>query len=294
MKLVTFEHEGEARVGALGDTDVVDLRSAWGGGDAAPASLVALLQGGPAALARARTAAQAAPASARRPLRSVRLLSPLPRPPKILCVGLNYRDHAEETGQPIPKVPIFFTKAVTSVTGPGAPIVLPIDSEQVDYEAELAVVIGTRCRRASPEAARDAVAGYTIMNDVSARDWQFRTSQWFIGKTFDTFAPLGPAVVTADEVGDPHVLDVSLRLNGTEMQRSNTRHLIFDVPALVAELSRVMTLEPGDVIATGTPGGVGFIRKPPVFLKPGDQVEISITRIGTLANPAVAEGAGAR
>jgi 2-keto-4-pentenoate hydratase/2-oxohepta-3-ene-1,7-dioic acid hydratase in catechol pathway len=128
------------------------------------------------------------------------------------------------------------------------------------------------------------------MNDVSARDWQFRTSQWFIGKTFDTFAPIGPAVVTADEVGDPHVLDLSLRLNGKEMQRSNTRHLIFGVPALVAELSRVMTLEPGDVIATGTPGGVGFIRKPPVFLKPGDQVEISIARIGSLVNPVVAEG----
>jgi 2-keto-4-pentenoate hydratase/2-oxohepta-3-ene-1,7-dioic acid hydratase in catechol pathway len=290
MKLVTFEHEGDARVGALRETDVVDLRSAWGTGDPAPLSLVSLLQGGPAAMARARAVAEAAPAAARRPLASVRLLSPLPRPSKVLCVGLNYRDHAEETGQPIPKVPIFFTKAVTSVIGPGAPIVLPLDSEQVDYEAELAVVMGARCRRVSPDAARDAIAGYTIMNDVSARDWQFRTSQWFIGKTFDTFAPLGPAVVTGDEVGDPHVLDVSLRVNGTEMQRSNTRHLIFGVPDLIAELSRVMTLEPGDVIATGTPGGVGFIRKPPVFLRPGDRVEITIARVGTLTNPVAAEG----
>jgi 2-keto-4-pentenoate hydratase/2-oxohepta-3-ene-1,7-dioic acid hydratase in catechol pathway len=290
MKLVTFEHEGEARVGALRETDVVDLRSAWGKGDTAPPSLASLLQRGPAAIARARAAAEAAPAAARRPLASVRLLSPLPRPSKVVCVGLNYRDHAEETGQPIPKVPIFFTKAVTSVIGPGAPIVLPLDSEQVDYEAELAVVIGARCRRVSRDAARDAIAGYTIMNDVSARDWQFRTSQWFIGKTFDTFAPMGPAVVTGDEVGDPHVLDVSLRLNGTEMQRSNTRHLIFGVPDLIVELSRVMTLEPGDVIATGTPGGVGFIRKPPVFLKPGDRVEISIARVGTLTNPVAAEG----
>ena len=290
MKLVTFEHGGEARVGTLGETDVVDLRAAWGKGDTAPSSLVSLLQGGSAAIARARAAAEAAPAAARRPLASVRLLSPLPRPSKVVCVGLNYRDHAEETGQPIPKVPIFFTKAVTSVIGPGAPIVLPLDSEQVDYEAELAVVIGARCRRSSRDAARDAIAGYTIMNDVSARDWQFRTSQWFIGKTFDTFAPMGPAVVTGDEVGDPHVLDVSLRLNGTEMQRSNTRHLIFGVPDLIVELSRVMTLEPGDVIATGTPGGVGFIRKPPVFLKPGDRVEISIARVGTLTNPVAAEG----
>lgn len=290
MKLVTFEHGGEARVGTLLETDVVDLRAAWGKGDTAPSSLVSLLQGGSAAIARARAAAEAAPAAARRPLASVRLLSPLPRPSKVVCVGLNYRDHAEETGQPIPKVPIFFTKAVTSVIGPGAPIVLPLDSEQVDYEAELAVVIGARCRRVSREAARDAIAGYTIMNDVSARDWQFRTSQWFIGKTFDTFAPMGPAVVTGDEVGDPHVLDVSLRLNGTEMQRSNTRHLIFGVPDLIVELSRVMTLEPGDVIATGTPGGVGFIRKPPVFLKPGDRVEISIARVGTLTNPVAAEG----
>jgi acylpyruvate hydrolase len=289
MRLVTFEQEEEARVGALRETDVVDLRSAWGKGDPAPPSLVSLLQGGPAAIARARAAAEAAPAAARRPLASVRLLSPLPRPSKVLCVGLNYRDHAEETGQPIPKVPIFFTKAVTAVIGPDAPIVLPLDSEQVDYEAELAVVIGARCRRVSRDAARDAIAGYTIMNDVSARDWQFRTSQWFIGKTFDTFAPMGPAIVTGDEVGDPHVLDVSLRLNGTEMQRSNTRHLIFGVPDLIAELSRVMTLEPGDVIATGTPGGVGFTRKPPVFLRPGDRVEISIARIGTLTNAVAAE-----
>ncbi len=290
MKLVTFEFGGEARVGTLLETDVVDLRAAWGKGDTAPSSLVSLLQGGSAAIARARAAAEAAPAAARRPLASVRLLSPLPRPSKVVCVGLNYRDHAEETGQPIPKVPIFFTKAVTSVIGPGAPIVLPLDSEQVDYEAELAVVIGARCRRVNRDAARDAIAGYTIMNDVSARDWQFRTSQWFIGKTFDTFAPMGPAVVTGDEVGDPHVLDVSLRLNGTEMQRSNTRHLIFGVPDLIVELSRAMTLEPGDVIATGTPGGVGFIRKPPVFLKPGDRVEISIARVGTLTNPVAAEG----
>ncbi len=290
MKLVTFEHGGEARVGALRETDVIDLHSAWGKGDTAPSSLVSLLQGGSATIARARAAAEAAPAAARRPLASVQLLSPLPRPSKVICVGLNYRDHAEETGQPIPKVPIFFTKAVTSVIGPGAPIVLPLDSEQVDYEAELAVVIGARCRRVGRDAARDAIAGYTIMNDVSARDWQFRTSQWFIGKTFDTFAPMGPAVVTGDEVGDPHVLDVSLRLNGTEMQRSNTRHLIFGVPDLIVELSRVMTLEPGDVIATGTPGGVGFIRKPPVFLKPGDRVEISIARVGTLTNPVAAEG----
>jgi 2-keto-4-pentenoate hydratase/2-oxohepta-3-ene-1,7-dioic acid hydratase in catechol pathway len=289
MKLITFEHEGHARVGALHDAEVVDFESAWGDRGPAPSSLLELLRGGPTALGEARAVDAAASKSARLPLKSVRLLSPLPRPTKVLCVGLNYRDHAEETGQPIPKVPIFFTKAPTSVIGPEAPIVLPVDSEQVDYEAEVAIVIGSRCRRADPAAAREAVAGYTIMNDVSARDWQFRTSQWFIGKTFDTFGPMGPALVTADEVGDPHVLDVSLRLNGNVMQRSNTRHLIFGVTDLVVELSRVMTLEPGDVIATGTPGGVGFIRKPPVFLRPGDHVEISVARVGTLSNPVVAE-----
>ena len=289
MKLITFEHEGQTRVGTLHDAEVVDFESAWGDRGPAPSSLLELLRGGPAALGEARAVDAAASKSARLPLKSVRLLSPLPRPTKVLCVGLNYRDHAEETGQPIPKVPIFFTKAPTSVIGPESPIVLPVDSEQVDYEAEVAIVIGSRCRRADAVRAREAVAGYTIMNDVSARDWQFRTSQWFIGKTFDTFAPMGPALVTADEVGDPHVLDVSLRLNGNVLQRSNTRHLIFGVTDLVVELSRVMTLEPGDVIATGTPGGVGFIRKPPVFLRPGDHVEISVAGVGTLSNPVVAE-----
>ncbi len=289
MKLITFEHEGHTRVGTLHDAEVVDFESAWGDRGPAPSSLIDLLRGGPTALREARAVDAAAAKSARLPLKSVRLLSPLPRPTKVLCVGLNYRDHAEETGQPIPKVPIFFTKAPTSVIGPEAPIVLPIDTEQVDYEAELAIVIGSQCRRANPATAKEAIAGYTIVNDVSARDWQFRTSQWFIGKTFDTFAPMGPALVTADEVGDPHVLDVSLRLNGTVMQRSSTRHLIFGVWDLVAELSRAMTLEPGDVIATGTPGGVGFTRKPPVFLRPGDRVEISISGVGTLSNPVVAE-----
>ncbi len=288
MRLVMFEHAGDAHVGVLHDREVIDLREAWGRG-AAPPSLPALFAAGPAAIEQARAAAEQAPEAARRSQDAIRLLAPLPRPPKLLCVGLNYRDHAEETGQPLPKVPIFFTKAPTSVIGPGTPIILPVDSAQVDYEAELAVVIGTRCRRVDVDKAPDVIAGYTILNDVSARDWQLRTSQWFIGKSFDTFAPMGPAVVTPNEVGDPHVLDISLRVNGREMQRSNTRHLIFGVSELVAELSRVMTLEPGDVIATGTPGGVGFIRKPPVFLQPGDTVEITIGEIGSLQNPVIAE-----
>ena len=290
MRLVMFEHAGDARVGVLRDREVIDLREAWGRG-AAPPSLPALFAAGPAAIDQARAAAEHAPEAAQRSQDAIRLLAPLPRPPKLLCVGLNYRDHAEETGQPLPKVPIFFTKAPTSVIGPGMPIILPVDSAQVDYEAELAVVIGTRCRRVDVDKAPDVIAGYTILNDVSARDWQLRTSQWFIGKSFDTFAPMGPAVVTPNEVRDPHVLDISLRVNGREMQRSNTRHLIFGVSELVAELSRVMTLEPGDVIATGTPGGVGFIRKPPVFLQPGDIVEITISGIGSLQNPVIAETA---
>ena len=289
MRLVTFVHDREPRPGVLHGGEVVDLVAAWGKDGPPPASLLALLAGGPAMMAQVRSAANSAPTAARRPRSAVRLLAPLPRPSKIVCVGLNYRDHAEETGQALPKVPIFFSKAATSVIGPELPIVLPLDSQQVDYEAELAVVIGGRGRRVDPAKAQSVIAGYTIFNDVSARDWQFRTSQWFIGKTFDTFAPMGPAIVSPDEGGDPHALDVSLRLNGKEMQRSNTRNLIFGIPDLIAEISRVMTLEPGDVIATGTPGGVGFARKPPVFLQPGDRVEIAIGELGTLANSVIAE-----
>jgi 2-keto-4-pentenoate hydratase/2-oxohepta-3-ene-1,7-dioic acid hydratase in catechol pathway len=215
------------------------------------------------------------------------LRPPVPDPRKIVCLGLNYKDHAEETGMPAPAKPILFPKWATTLVGPGDPIVLPAASQQVDYEVEFCVVIGKRARNVPVERAEEYVAGYTIVNDVSARDWQFHTTQWGSGKNFDTFCPSGPALVTADEVGNPHVLDVQLDLNGKTMQKSSTRMLIFDVWQTIAYVSTALTLEPGDMIPTGTPHGVGFTRKPPVFLKPGDVCRLTIEKLGVLENPVV-------
>ncbi|MBZ5618866.1 MAG: fumarylacetoacetate hydrolase family protein [Acidobacteriia bacterium] len=220
---------------------------------------------------------------------TTRLAAPIPRPPKIICIGLNYRDHAEEAKMAIPAVPTVFAKFPTAVTGHRHPIVLPKNSTKPDYEAEFAVVIGKGGRHIPEARWRDHVFGYTIFNDVSARDFQMATSQWMIGKTFDTFAPIGPAIVTADEIEDPHHLAISLTLSGELMQDSNTSNLIFKVPQLIAYLSSVFTLEPGDIIATGTPPGVGFARKPPRWLKPGDEVAVRVEGIGELVNPVVAE-----
>lgn len=224
------------------------------------------------------------------PLSSVTLMAPVPRPPKLICVGLNYRDHAKESGMEIPTVPTIFNKFPNTVIAPGEAIVLPKNSTKPDYEAELAFVIGKGGRHIPAERWRDHVFGYTIMNDVSARDFQMATSQWLMGKTFDTFAPMGPVLVSADEITDPHALDISLTINGEVLQHSNTRELIFRIPDLVAFLSSVVTLEPGDVVSTGTPSGVGFVRKPPRFLQPGDDVVVRIEGIGELRNPVVAEG----
>ena len=214
-----------------------------------------------------------------------RLLAPVPRPGKLIAIGLNYRDHAAESNMPIPERPVVFSKFTTSVIAPNESIVLPPTSRQVDYEAELAVVMGRRAKNVSRDRALDYVLGYTIINDVSARDFQFVDGQWQRGKSCDTFAPVGEAIVTTDEVPDPHKLSIKLRLNGQTMQDSNTDQLIFGVPELVAFLSETITLEPGDVIATGTPPGVGFARKPPVFLKHGDVVEVEIERLGVLRSP---------
>ena len=222
-------------------------------------------------------------------IEDVPLAPPIARPPKIICIGLNYRDHAAESNLPIPEVPTVFSKFSTAVIGPGQPIVLPKASTRPDYEAELAVVIGRGGRHIPEEKWRDHVFGYTIFNDVSARDFQMATSQWMIGKTFDTFAPIGPAIVTADEIEDPHTLDISMLLNGETMQHSNTRNLIFPIPRLIAHLSSVFTLEPGDIIATGTPAGVGFARNPPRYLRPGDECRVRIEGIGELVNPVTAE-----
>jgi 2-keto-4-pentenoate hydratase/2-oxohepta-3-ene-1,7-dioic acid hydratase in catechol pathway len=213
------------------------------------------------------------------------LRAPILNPQKLIGIGLNYRDHAEETKIAIPKVPLVFGMYANAIVGPDAPIVIPPAINNVDYEAELAVVIGTRARRVSIAEALDYVAGYTIVNDVSARELQFGDKQWTRGKSIDTFAPMGPCMTTRSELGGAGELAIELRLNGERLQKSNTRNLIFDVPALVSHISQTMTLEPGDVISTGTPSGVGFVRNPPIFLKPGDTVEIEIEGIGVLRNP---------
>ncbi|MGZ4132147.1 MAG: fumarylacetoacetate hydrolase family protein, partial [Actinomycetota bacterium] len=227
------------------------------------------------------------------PLADVRLCAPIPRPSKVICAGLNYRDHAIESGLAIPEVPVLFPKFANSVIGPGEPIVLPPETGEPDYEAELGVVIGRTASRVDVADALSFVAGYTCMNDVSARDLQNRTSQWMLGKAIDTFLPCGPWLVTADEVPDPQSLGIRLRLNGRELQSSSTAEMVFGVAELVAFVSRTCTLEPGDLIATGTPPGVGFARTPPVWLRDGDVVEVEIDGIGTLTNPVRAGGSSA-
>ena len=214
--------------------------------------------------------------------------APVPRPGKLICIGLNYRDHAAESNMPIPERPVIFSKFSTCVIAPGEPVVIPPTSHQVDYEAELAVVIGRRAKNVKASRALDYVLGYTAFNDVSARDFQFADGQWQRGKSCDTFAPMGQTIVTTDQITDPHKLSIKLVLNGQTMQDSNTDQLIFGVPELIEFLTESITLEPGDVIATGTPPGVGFARKPPVFLKPGDQMDVLIEGIGGLGNPVVA------
>lgn len=217
----------------------------------------------------------------------VKLEAPVPRPSKIICIGLNYLDHVKESGAEIPKAPLIFSKFNTCVAAAEAPILLPAGSEQVDFEAELAVVIGRKAKSVKLENAMDHVFGYTNFNDVSARDMQFADGQWQRGKSCDTFAPFGEYIVTKDEIPDPHSLRIRFRLNGETMQDSSTNQLIFKIPELVEYLSRSITLEPGDVIATGTPPGVGFARKPPIFLKDGDVCEVEIDGLGILINPVV-------
>lgn len=291
MKLITFSHNErnwKMHLGALetvgGQDIVIDLSDAQPG---LPADMISFLQVGEPARSLAQHAIEHK-ANAY-PLNTVKLSAPIPRPGKIICIGLNYSDHAAETGQAIPAFPVVFAKYNNTVIGPGDSIILPKVTQQVDYEAELGVVIGRTARHVSEADALSYVGGYLIVNDVSARDYQNRTSQWTMGKTFDTFAPMGPALVTADEIPDPHKLDIRLTIGDEVLQNSNTRNLIFGVPKLIASLSEVMTLEPGDVISTGTPPGVGAARKPQRWLRPNETVNISIEGLGTLSNPVVAE-----
>jgi acylpyruvate hydrolase len=237
-----------------------------------------------ATLARALEPARA-PRQLFVPLTSKRLLAPLLRPGKIVCVGRNYAEHARERGSELPSQPIYFLKSHNAICGPGDPILLPPNSTQVDFEAELAVVLGKRGTEIPEERAHEFVAGYMILNDVSARDMQAQDNQWFRGKSCDSFAPCGPWIVTREDIPNPHDLRISLTLNGQTMQDSNTRHMIFKVPYLISYLSRSLTWEVGDILSTGTPEGIGASRTPPVFLQPGDTVSITVDRIGTLTNP---------
>ena len=317
MRLVSFRHDGAQAVGAWIDGHVVHLSRAYAGYLSSedyslpyalaeaqiPMQMSQFLETGERALEASRRAVDYVQKEAESAIdlrgprgervcfsfEEIELLAPVPRPGKIVGIGLNYRDHASEIGMKLPEWPILFSKFSSAVIGPGCPIVLPAISDKVDYEAELAVIIGKRAKGVRVEEALGYVAGYTLMNDVSARDVQTEDKQWVRGKSFDTFAPMGPALVTRDEIPDPGNLNISLKLNGRVMQSSNTSNLVFGVAELIAFISQAITLEPGDVIATGTPGGVGSSRKPQLFLKPGDVVAVEIEGIGILENPVVAE-----
>jgi 2-keto-4-pentenoate hydratase/2-oxohepta-3-ene-1,7-dioic acid hydratase in catechol pathway len=291
MKLITFIHDGQPRLGALGASPrgelVFDLNRL---DPLIPADMIAFLEMGQAALTAARAALAAAPPDAGLPLADVQLKAPLPRPSKIICIGQNYLEHAQESSASAPPFPIVFAKYSNTVIAHGEPIVIPACVQKPDYEGELGVVIGRRGRYIPEERALDYVGGYVPVNDVSARDWQNRTSQWMMGKTADTFFPMGPALVTADEVPDPQRLTLRTIIGGEVLQEGCTGNMIFTVAHLIADMSQVMTLAPGDVIATGTPSGVGFARNPPRWLRPGDVVRVEIDGIGALVNPVVAEG----
>ena len=284
MRFVTFQRHDYAEPGVLSGNEIVSL---WDNGFKDVLSIVA---GGAVAREKVEGWLVSPPEGSIVRVEDVKLRAPLMRPPKIICVGLNYRDHAEESKMEIPSVPTIFCKFPTSVIGPGESIVLPRNSTKPDYEGEFAFIVGRRGRHVPAAAWRDYVFGYTILNDVSARDVQMATTQWMMGKTFDTFSPFGPALVTADEVADPHALDISTSIGGDTLQHSNTRNLIFKIPQLIEHLSSVFTLEPGDIVSTGTPAGVGFSKTPPRWLKPGDEVIVRVEGLGELRNPVAAEG----
>lgn len=304
MKLISFYKGKNLRAGAAVDGYAIELDKAATalGSGSLPGSIRALLEGGEPIMGRVRRAVRRAEGKLKRvregkqrrpvwatPMADVELAPPIPDPEKIICIGLNYTDHCEEQNVEPPKSPIFFTKFPTTLTGPAAKVKLPPDrvTSRVDFEVEMAFVIGREGRRIRRSDAMSYVAGYMALNDVSARDVQFGDRQWCRGKSFDTFAPCGPWLVTADEIDDPGDLRIWLKLNGETMQDSTTRNLIFGVPFLIEYLSQAMTFRPGDIVATGTPAGVGIFRKPPVLLKPGDVMEACVEGIGALHNRCV-------
>lgn len=283
MKLVTFRHKQHIGIGAVVGDTVVDAS----GCNNIPNNMIDLLSAGEAAKSLLQQLIDSG--HNRLPLAEVKLLAPVPRPGKFLGISLNYADHIGETGLEKPEYPTFFTKQSTCVIAHGEAIHRPKVSEKVDYEGELAFVIGKRCRHVPLEKAHEVIAGYTIANDVSVRDWQIRSPTWMLGKSFDTHGPLGPWLVTADEISDPHNLDIKTWIDDELRQNSNTRYMIFNCYEMIAYLSQAMTLEPGDVIATGTPSGVGVKMKPRGYLKPGQTAMIEIEAIGTLSNPVIEE-----
>ena len=283
MKLVTFTHNHETRIGAVVDGFVVDGKN----NTRIPATMLEFLSAGSGVLDAMQR--QIDSGNDRIALDQVTLLAPVPRPGKYLGISLNYNDHIEETGLDKPEYPSFFTKQSTCVIGPGDAIHRPKVSDKLDYEGELAFVIGTHCRHVPVDKAHQVIAGFTIANDVSVRDWQFRSPTFTLGKSFDTHGPLGPWIVTADEISDPHNLNLKTWIDDELRQNSNTRHMIFNCYEMIAYLSQAMTLEPGDVISTGTPGGVGVKMKPRGYMLPGQTARIEIESIGTLVNPVIEE-----
>jgi acylpyruvate hydrolase len=287
MRLVTFTHCGSTRIGIWMEEQqaVLDLSAAAPG---MARDMIGFLQAGEPAMHAARWVLNRPQAEWLLPAGEVTLQAPIPRPGKLLCMGHNYRDHSAMAAGELPETPNLFLKASSAVTGPGMVVIIPPASSAIDYEGEFCFVIGKRAWRVSEVEAMQYVAGYTLLNDVTARDYTKQVSQWMLGKSFDTFAPLGPALVTRDEVTDPHKLELVLTVNGEERQHSNTCNLIFSIPFLIAHLSAVMTLEPGDVISTGTPSGSGAGHKPPVYLQPGDEIRLTVEGIGELFTPVTA------
>ncbi|MBY0505167.1 MAG: fumarylacetoacetate hydrolase family protein [Bryobacteraceae bacterium] len=282
MKYLVYSYNGGApEAGVLVKDRVISISGCGFG------SLLPVIAGG--AAARATIEAHLAKGHPGVPLADVKLHAPIPNPPKLFMIGLNYRDHAIESGMAIPTTPTVFSKFNNSIIGPGDTVVLPKASAQPDYEAEFAFVIGKTAKHVKAADWKEYVFGYTVINDVSARDLQLASPQWLMGKSCDTFCPMGPTLVTAEEIADPHNLQIKLTLNGEVLQNSNTKELIFNIPALIEHITQVITLEPGDVISTGTPPGVGFARKPPVYLRDGDDCVVYVEGLGELRNPVAVE-----